>query len=149
MARYTTVFQTLAGANLTIGAVQGAAAARPMMAHLILGSEATPANLAGEFAVLPHTTAGITPSATPNEAKIDPTHPVALCNAMEGTFATEPVYGSDSFLMIPLNQQATFQWWANPGFEPRTAVGTANGIGVRSIAHGGVPNINVTFMWEE
>lgn len=117
-----------------------------MLAHCIIGSDATPANLAGEF-IIAATTIAPTGGTALTERAIDPATAAAAVTAIGGTM-TEATYG-DNFLMIALNQQATFQWWANPGFEPRTAVGTANGIGLRSVAHGGTPNINATLMWTE
>lgn len=146
MGNYTTTHQTAAGTNLTIIHLGGAAAARPMLAHCIIGSDATPANLAGEF-IIAATTVAPTGGTALTERAIDPATAAAAVTAIGGTM-TEATYG-DNFLMIALNQQATFQWWANPGFEPRTAVGTANGIGLRSVAHGGTPNINATLMWTE
>jgi hypothetical protein len=62
---------------------------------------------------------------------------------------TEPTYESDFLLVMPLNQRATFTWIANPGRELATAAGTANGIGIRSIASGGTPNSNLTLAWDE
>ena len=146
MGRYTTTHQTPAGTNLTIIHLGGAAAARPTLQHVILGSDATPANLAGEF-IVAATTVAPTGGTGLTERAIDPAMATAAITALGGTM-TEATYG-DNFLMIPLNQQATFQWWANPGYEPRTAVGTANGIGLRSVGHGGTPNMNATMMWEE
>jgi hypothetical protein len=137
MGRYSAVHRTNAGTNLTIISVESAAAARPKLQHIILGSEATPANLAGEFQVLPVTTAhGAGTALTP--VKLDPTYPAVLCSATGGTM-TEPGYAGGIFLRIALNQQATFQWWANPGFEPTVPVTTSNGIGTRTASHGGTP----------
>ena len=146
MGKYSASHQTAAGTNLTVLHLGGAAAARPILNHVLLGSDATPANLAGEFNVS-RTTAAPTGGSGLTEVLLDPTSPAAAITALGGTM-TEATYG-DVFLMIALNQQATFQWWANPGFEPRTAVGTANGIGLRTIGHGGTPNMNATLLWEE
>ena len=146
MGRYLASHQTAAGTNLTILHLGGAAAARPALNHMILGSDATPANLAGEFIVAATTVAPVGGTAL-TERVVDPAMSAAAITALGGTM-TEATYG-DVFLMIPLNQQATWQWWANPGWEPRTAVGTANGIGLRSVGHGGTPNVNATLGWEE
>lgn len=146
MGRYAASHQTPAGTNLTIINVEGAAAARPKLNHFMLGSDATPANLAGEFNLSATTAAGAA-GTTVTPTKLDPTFPTVACTARGGTM-TEPTFGG-IFLMVPLNQQATMQWWANPGFEPTVAVGTANGIAMRSIGHGGTPNMNLTMQWEE
>ena len=62
---------------------------------------------------------------------------------------TEPTYEADFLEEFPLNQRATFTWIANPGRELRTTVGTANGIGVRSITSGGTPTTSCTLHWDE
>ena len=139
--------QTPAGTNLTILALESTAAYRPAVNHVILGSDATPANLAGEFILAATTTDGITPATSPAEVISDQVG-TATVNAAGGTFVTEPVYGA-IFLMIPLNQQATWQWWANPGFEPTALAGAAAGISLRSVGHGGTPNMNCTMAWSE
>lgn len=150
MSRYSVTHLTPAGTNLTIISLCGVAASRPMVSHFIIGSPATPANLAGEFA-LKRITAAPTGGTALSEEQVDPASPPALCTAVGGTM-TEPTYAAGAgqeFVGVGLNQQATFQWWASPGYEPRVAVGTANGIGLRCLAHGGTPNIKGTLMWEE
>lgn len=146
MSRATVSHQTPAGTNLTIIHLQSTAAARAEVNHILLGSDATPANLAGEFtlAATTATLAGGTALTEVDVAQI--ATPVVA--AVGGTVTTEPTYGN-IFLMVPLNQQATFQWWANPNFEPKALASTTAGVGLRSIAHGGVPNINLTLMWAE
>jgi ethanolamine utilization microcompartment shell protein EutS len=62
---------------------------------------------------------------------------------------TEPTYSANFLLEIPLNQRATYTWIANPGRELRTTVGTANGIGLRSVSSGGTANQNATIAWDE
>jgi len=146
MARATASAQTPAGTNLTIIHLQSTAAARPEVNHIILGSDATPANLAGEFR-LEATTATVGGGSAVTEVDVSQiVTPVVV--ATSGTYTTEPTYGN-IFLMIPLNQQATFQWWANPNFEPKALASTTAGVGLRTIAHGGTPNINTTIMWAE
>ena len=146
MGRYSASHQTPAGDNLTIISLCGTNLSRPKLAHVLLGSDSTPANLAGEFRILRITVAPTGGTAL-TETQIDPTTPPAAVTAVGGTMV-EPTY-TDTFLQIALNQQATFQWWANPGYEPVVPVGTANGIGLRCIAHGGTPQQNGTLMWEE
>lgn len=150
MSGYYGTHQTPAGTNLTILALESAAAARGRLHQIILGSDATPADVATEFALLRHTAAGIGGTAV-TEKPADPLGPAALCNLRGGTM-TEPTYetvGTEALLQIALNQRATFTWIANPGREIATAVGTANGVGLRSIASGGTPNINATLAWDE
>lgn len=150
MSRYAVSHLTAAGSNLTMISLCGTASARPMVCHFVIGSPATPANLAGEF-TLKRITAAPTGGTALTEENIDAGTQAGLCTAVGGTM-TEPTYAAGTgqeYVGIGLNQQATFQWWANPGYEPRVALGTANGIGIRSLAHGGTPNIKTSLMWEE
>lgn len=147
MASYQGVHRTAAGTNLTILALESSATVVGRIHQLVLGSDATPADVATRFDVLRHTVAGATGTAVV-EKPVDPQAATAACNLRGGTM-TEPTYESDFLLEIALNQRATFTWIANPGRELRTTVGTANGIGVRSISSGGTPNINCTLAWDE
>jgi len=147
MASYTGAHRTPAGTNLTILALESAAAAVGKIHQIILGSDATPADIATRFDVIRHTVAGAAGTVV-LEKPTDPQTPAASCNLRGGTM-TEPTYEADFLEEIALNQRATFTWIANPGREFRTTVGTANGIGVRSISSGGTPNINVTLAWDE
>ena len=146
MARATVSHQTAVGTSLSIIHLQSTAGARAEVQHILLGSDATPANLAGEFN-LAATTATVGGGSALTEVDLAQiVTPVVV--ATGGTFTTEPTYGN-LFLMIPLNQQATFQWWANPNYEPKALASTTAGVGLRSVAHGGTPNTNLTLMWSE
>lgn len=147
MASYQGVHRTPAGTNLTILALESAAAVVGKIHQIIVGSDATPADIATRYDVLRHTAAGTGGTAVV-EKPDDPQAAAASCNLRGGTM-TEPTYEADFLLEIPLNQRATFTWIANPGRELRTAAGTANGIGVRSISSGGTPNTNLTIAWDE
>lgn len=151
MSSYQGAHQTPAGTNLTMIALESAAASRGRIHQLIIGSDATPADVATEFAVLRHTVAG-TVGTTVIEKPTDPLMPAAACNLRGGTLGAEPTYeavATDALMQIALNQRATFTWIANPGRELCTTAGTANGIGLRSIASGGTPNINHSIAWDE
>jgi len=147
MPSYQGVHRTPAGTNLTILALESAAAAVGRIHQLVIGSNATPADVSTRFDLLRHTTAG-TGGTAALEKPVDPQSAAASCNLRGGTM-TEATYEADPLLEIPLNQRATFTWIANPGRELRTTVGTANGIGVRSIASGGTPEISCTIAWDE
>ena len=147
MGRYAAQHQTAAGTNLTMIMLESTAAIRSRTAHLILGSDATPANLAGEF-IFARVSAFGTGGTPLTEGGLDPDTVAATVAAVGGTFTGEPTY-STILLMIPLNQQATFQWWANPGYEMYASLGAAAGTALRSVGHGGTPNMNVSVMWEE
>jgi hypothetical protein len=147
MASYQGVHRTPAGTNLTVLALESAAAVVGKIHQVVIGSDATPADVATRFDVLRHTAAGVGGTAVV-EKPADPQMAAASCNLRGGTM-TEPTYEADFLLEIALNQRATFTWIANPGRELRTTVGTANGIGLRSISSGGTPNINGTLAWDE
>jgi len=152
MASFYGTHQTAAGTTLTIMALASTATVRGKLNQLIVGSDATPADIATEYALLRHTTAGITPATTPVAKASDPLGSAAACTLAGGTFATPPVYeaiATNGLLQIALNQRATFTWIANPGRELCTVLATANGIGFLSAASGGTPNTNLTFCWDE
>lgn len=138
---------TPAGTNLTILLVAGIATARPSVHQLIVGSNATPADIATQFWLLRHTaaaTGGTAITARP----ADPGGTSLLCTALRGTM-TEPTYEATPLLEVELNQRATYTWIANPGREIKSPLGTANGVGLRSIASGGTPAIGATLAWDE
>jgi hypothetical protein len=128
----------------------GAATIVIKMYDLILGSDATPADQAGEFVVNRITTAGVG-GTTLTETQLDPltvATSAAICRG--GTYTTDPVDTANTeMLMIGLNQRATFRWVAAPGGEIRSKAVANEGLFVRSVAHTATPNINVTVHWEE
>jgi hypothetical protein len=147
MASYQGAHRTAAGTNLTILALESSAAVVGTIHQLVIGSDATPADVATRFDVIRHTTAG-TGGTAAVEKPTNPLRGAAACNLRGGTM-TEPTYETDFLLEIALNQRATFTWIANPGRELVTDLTTAHGIGLRSISSGGTPNINCTFAWDE
>ena len=147
MAAYSGVHRTAAGTNLTILALESSASVVGKIHQIIIGSAATPADVATQFDVIRHTAAGAAGTAVV-EKPTDPQSGAAACNLRGGTM-TEPTYEADFLEEFSLNQRATFTWNANPGRELRTTVGTANGIGVRSVASGGTPSISCTLHWDE
>lgn len=141
------VGRAAAGTNLTIALVAAIASARPSIHQLIIGSDSAPADIATKFQLLRHTAAATGGTAlVPKTA--DPGGTSGLCTALQGTM-TEPTYETNGELEISLNQRATYTWNANPGREIKSAVGTANGLGLRSISSGATPNINATIAWDE
>ena len=147
MASFSGAHRTPAGTNLTILALESAAAAVGKIHQVIIGSDATPADIATRFNMIRHTVAGAAGTAVVTKAT-DPQSPASSCTLRGGTM-TEPTYEASFLEEFPLNQRATFTWNANPGRELRTLVGTAGGIGLRSISSGGTPNIGATFHWDE
>src|ERR1700704_2368193 len=141
------VGRAAAGTNLTIALVAAIASARPSVHQLIIGSDSTPADIATKFQLLRHTVAATGGTALVAKSS-DPGNTSLLCTALQGTM-TEPTYEANGELEFSLNQRATYTWNANPGREIKSAVGTANGIGLRSISSGATPNINGTLAWDE
>lgn len=147
MSAFYATGRTAAGTNLTILLNAGIATARGKIHQIIIGSDATPADIATRFFVIRHTAAAVGGTAVTARAS-DPGNTAVLCTALQGTM-TEPTYEAAPMIEIALNQRATFTWIANPGRELTYPLGTANGIGVRSATSGGTPNINVTLAWDE
>jgi hypothetical protein len=127
--------------------VAGIATARPSVHQIVIGSDATPADIATKFNVLRHTVAATGGTAIVARPA-DPGGTSLLCTALRGTM-TEPTYEATPLLEIALNQRATFTWIANPGRELKAPLGTAAGVGVRSVSSGGTPNINCSIAWDE
>ncbi len=149
MARYGAAHQTAAGSTLVLLNLTGATTVRPMLDSITIGSDATPADLAGEFAVMRSTTAGAGGSAL-NENPRDPLTVAATSAATGGTYTAAPTITANSHQkMIGLNQRATYEWNANPGDEIIAAATAANGLAIYSVNHGGTPNINVGIAWKE
>jgi hypothetical protein len=149
MAKYSSSHQTAAGTTLVLLNLTGAATIRPSIYQVCIGSDATPADLAGEFAVMRTTTAGAGGTAL-NENTRDPLTVAATGAATGGTYTAAPTVTANSHqLMVGLNQRATFMHNANPGDEMIAAATAANGLCIYSVAHGGTPNMNVTVSWYE
>ena len=150
MGSYYSSHQAAAGTALSMIVLTSAAASRGRIHQLIIGSDATPADVATEFALLRHTAAAVGGTALGRKPS-DPLMPPALCTVLGGTM-TEPTYeavATEGLLQIPLNQRATFTFIANPGREFATVIAVTDGIGLRSVASGGTPNINVSMAWDE
>lgn len=148
--RYSTVHQTPAGTGLPIINATGGTTVRINLCHIILGSDATPADVAGEFVVARTDDAGIGGTALTENA-LDPLSPAATVAAIGGTFSTDPASTSNgNLLMVPLNQRATFTWWAREGFELLSALASGDGIMVECTGmSSGTPNMNCSLAWFE
>ncbi len=147
---YSVAHQTAAGTDLGIIAIGSDGTVMVKMYELIIGSDATPADLAGEFIVNRCTTTGVGGTAlTPEPVNIQTA--TGSATAAGGTYTTtQPVDVANSdLLMIPLNQRATFRWVAAPGGELIGPATSGDGMFLRSVAHGGTPNINATIHFME
>lgn len=144
---YSAAVSGSAGSPKTFGVVQSIGTTRAWVYDLLIGSDATPADLAGNFQLARNTASGSATSVTP--LSLDGANPASLLTA--GTSNTvEPTYTSAA-LQFGLNQRATFRWVAAPGGEiviPAVAA-AASGLGVRSLTHGGTPTVMATIHWME
>lgn len=145
--RYSIVHQTAAGTNLTILQLVGVSTTRAWIYDIIIGSDATPADVATEFNVIRGTVSGTGTAITPRA--LDPANPAALTSGEGGTIATQTKTSNSSMLDIALNQRATFRWVAVPDGEIVVPATTDNWVGVESIGSGGTPNINCTISYAE
>ncbi len=150
MASFSASHQTAAGTTLSLLNLTGAATVRGNVYQWTIGTDATPADLAGEFNLMRTTTAGTGGTAL-NENPGDPIVIAAVCAATGGTFTAAPTTTANSDLeQCGLNQRATYSWTcAYPGRELITAATAANGINVFCRNHGGTPNVNTTIKWFE
>ena len=150
MAKYACVHQTAAGNDLPMINLTGSAAIRVKIYDLVIGSDAAPADVAGEFTINRTTDAGIGGTAL-TENPLDPLVVAATGAAIGGTFSTAPADGTPVILlMVALNQRATFRWVAAPGSELISTATAANGLMLNCVGfNSGTPNINSTFMWDE
>ena len=97
--------------------VAGATASRLSLYELVIGSDATPADQAGDYRIHRITNEHATPGGgaiTPSP--LDVASRVALAEAVGFTITGEPT-GTEVMLAVSLNQRATFRWVAAPGSE--------------------------------
>lgn len=150
MGAYSTRHQTAAGSDLPIINLTGSATVRASIFELILGSDASPGDHAGEFVLNRTTDAGTGGTALP-EIPLDPLTAPASCAAVGGTFGVAPVDTANTeLLMIALNQRATFRWVAAADrYRLVSVAASANGLMLNCTAHSATPNMNATIMWDE
>jgi len=147
MRKYAIEGQAAAGTNLTILQLVAATTTRGWIYDIIVGSDATPADVATEFNVIRGTVSGTGTAVTPRS--LDGGNPAALLAGEQGTFTGQTKTASSALLNIALNQRATFRWVAAPGGELVVPATSDNWVGLESIASGGTPNINCTIHYEE
>lgn len=106
---------------------------RPRIYEVILGSQATPADQAAQYALTRFTAVG-TAGSNPTPLPLDPSNVASIATAGI-THSAEPTYtASSDLLTVGLNQRATFRWVASPGRELVCPATAANGIGARLVA---------------
>ena len=145
--KYSAVGTGAAGTNKTMLCLNSATTERPAVYDILLGCGATPADLAGRWAVQRYSASGSATSVTP--APLNTSNPASNVTAGK-TNTVEPTYtASTEMLLFGLNQRATFRWVAAPGGEIVLPAVAASGIGIYSVSHGGTPTCEATFHWEE
>lgn len=146
--RYSIDGQDTNTADTTILGLTSATTIRPRIYDLVMGSDATPADNAGEYVIQRTTGAGTSTSVTPTA--LDPGDPAATAAAGEA-HSSEPTYTANAILLQwAQNQRATFRWVAAPGGEIVLPATAANGIGLRVIGiAGSAVNMNCTIHFEE
>lgn len=150
MARYCGSNQTAAGSTLSLLLLTGGTTVRPSIYSWTIGSDATPADLAGEFTIQRTTAAGAGGIGSTVETALDSLTVAATGAITGGTFTAAPTVTASSYLkQIGLNQRATYEWNANPGDELIAIASAANGLVVYSVNHGGTPNILTSIHWME
>ena len=151
MANFSVVTSVpAAGTDLGILAVASDGTAVPKVYDIIVGSDATPADIATEFQVNRCTSTGVGGNAITPEP-LDPLSQAAASTATGGLYTTtQPVdTASSELLSIALNQRATFRWVAAPGSELMAVATAASGIFLRSVASGGTPILSCTILFRE
>lgn len=146
--RYSGVGARAVGTNLTVLSLESAATIRPEIYEVLIGSGATPGDLATIFHLERFTAVGTEGSGFTPHA-IDPADPAALAD-YGVAHSAEPTYTANAILYkLPLNQRATYRWVAAPGSGFKAPDTALNGIGLQSQSSGGVVVHEATILHEE
>lgn len=136
-----------AGTDKTAVEVVTTAAVRPKIYELLVGCSATPASQAALWQFKRHTGTGTGTALT--AVKVEPADPAALVTCKVNNSA-EPTYtANDIPWELSLNQQATFNWKANPGREIVLAASATAGGGVKTSTSTGTAVHQASVFWEE
>lgn len=147
MAKYSVNAGVAAGTDLPIINCTGSAAIRLRVYEFVVGSVASPADVATKLMFERTTDAGTGGSAlTVN--KVDPLTVTATGTARSGTFATPPT-DTDELLRFSFNQRATHRFISRETCEFVASASAANGIMANSESSTGTPTIDLTMFWEE
>ena len=136
-----------AGANKTALELVTTTAVRPKIYEIMVGCSAAPASQAALWQMQRHTASGTGTALTP--VKVEPADPAALITC-ETNHSAEPTYtAADIPWELALNQQATFDWKANPGREITLAASATAGAGVKTSTSTGTAIHQASVYWEE
>ena len=135
-----------ASATLPLFNIVSAATVRPKVYDILMGSDATPADNAGKYAMQRGTTAG-TPGSSVTPQAIDTGDPAALASAGLAVFTIGPTLTANAFLLQwAQNQRATFRWVAAPTKE-LVLPAAVNSLNWMSLVVGGSA-VNMVMSWE-
>ena len=122
------------------------AAIRVRIFELHMGCSAAPAAQAALWQLKKHTATGTGPAATPIPYDAQDT---PLCSA-KVTHSAEPTYVAGQPLWeLPLNQQASVIWQAQPGREIILPASATAGAGIRMLTSTGTATHQAALHWEE
>ena len=149
MPNYAVAGNAAAGTNLPIFNLTGSASVRLGLFFIVVGSSATPADVATRLQIIRTTDVGVGGTAL-TEEKLDPLSATPIGAAIQGTFTTVPTKSGSALLELALNQRVTYQWFAvNERAAIISAAAAANGLELESISSGGTPTQNATEHWYE
>lgn len=149
MARYAVDGQDTNTAGTSILNIFSDGNVRPQIYDMMLGSDATPADNAAEYAVQRTTGVGTEGSGV-TPTPLDPLTPASATDGAEA-HSGEPTYTANLIgLQWGQNQRATYRWVAAPGGELVAIATAANGWGIQTIGiAGSAVNTNCTMHFRE
>lgn len=149
MGRYSGYGSAAVGTDTTILTVFGGTSGRVKVFDVVVGSEATPADVATNFVLARFTAVGTEGSGfTP--VPLDPADVACNADCGVGVFSAEPTYTAGAVLLsFSLNQRATFRYVCAPESEFIIPATANNGIGCKSTSSGGTAAHEVTMLFVE
>ena len=138
-----------AGTNKTAVELVTATTVRAKIYEIMVGCSAAPASQAAAWHLQRHTgtSGGSTTTQTP--ALLDPADPVSLLAAKVNLSAEATYTAGQVVWELALNQQATFDWKANPGREFTLAASATAGAGLKTSTSTGTAVHQGSLYWEE
>ena len=147
---YSAVGNVTAGAQKTAVHLIPATTAPIFIYRVMVGCAQTPAAQAARWELHRTSADGTGTTVTPVQVN---GNGVTLGTSRVGAtvgHSVEPTYvAMQPGLSLPLNQQATLDWQANPGKEFEVTGGTAGGVGLKMVTSTGTTVHAVQLMWEE
>jgi hypothetical protein len=136
-----------AGTNKTAVELVTTTAVRPKIYELMVGCSAAPASQAAAWHFQRHSASGTGTAQT--ATKVDPADPAALVTAEVNSSAEATYTAGEVIWELSLNQQATFDWKANPGRELTLAASATAGGGLKTSTSTGTAVHQGSVYWEE